>query len=174
MIFQLKSWFKVKTLKKKEINSFYFCCGSFRNSSLNFNIITEQEEEREEMTELSAAPTAKRPCQCCCQTYSEILSFLEKRSEAEQRLREEELALRREELEIQRSTIFAMVLVISAGFVIGFMLLVISVAVFSIPLSMSSCLVNLYSSVLFIYLIFAWLPLISSTCALIVPISYFQ
>ncbi|KAK2816857.1 hypothetical protein Q5P01_025048 [Channa striata] len=63
------------------------------------------EEEREEMAELSAAPTAKRPCQCCCQTYSEILSFLEKRSEAEQRLREEELSLRREELEIQRSKI---------------------------------------------------------------------
>lgn len=63
----------------------------------------EPEEEREVMTELSAAPMAKRPCQCCCQTYSEILSFLEKRSEAEQRLREEELALRREELEIQRS-----------------------------------------------------------------------
>lgn len=57
------------------------------------------------MAELSAAPTAKRPCQCCCQTYSEILSFLEKRSEAEQRLREEELSLRREELEIQRSGI---------------------------------------------------------------------
>ncbi|XP_074539084.1 uncharacterized protein LOC141800445 [Halichoeres trimaculatus] len=65
----------------------------------------EPEEEREVMTELSAAPIAKRPCQCCCQTYSEILSFLEKRSEAEQRLREEELALRREELEIQRSKI---------------------------------------------------------------------
>ncbi|XP_044046826.1 uncharacterized protein si:dkey-45d16.4 isoform X2 [Siniperca chuatsi] len=63
------------------------------------------EEDREEMAELSAAPMAKRPCQCCCQTYSEILSFLEKRSEAEQRLREEELALRREELEIQRSKI---------------------------------------------------------------------
>ncbi|XP_069023041.1 trichohyalin isoform X1 [Embiotoca jacksoni] len=63
------------------------------------------EEAREEMAEMSAAPTAKRPCQCCCQTYSEILSFLEKRSEAEQRLREEELALRREELEIQRSKI---------------------------------------------------------------------
>ncbi|XP_026159657.1 trichohyalin [Mastacembelus armatus] len=62
-------------------------------------------EDREEMAELSAAPTAKQPCQCCCQTYSEILSFLEKRSEAEQRLREEELALRREELEIQRSKI---------------------------------------------------------------------
>lgn len=86
------------------------------------------------MTELSAAPTAKRPCQCCCQTYSEILSFLEKRSEAEQRLREEELALRREELEIQRSMIFAIVLVISAGFVITFILIVILVAVFSIPL----------------------------------------
>lgn len=57
------------------------------------------------MAELSAVPMAKRPCQCCCQTYSEILSFLEKRSEAEQRLREEELALRREELEIQRSKI---------------------------------------------------------------------
>lgn len=66
--------------------------------------MAEPEEEREEMVELSAAPTAKQPCQCCCQTYSEILSFLEKRSEAEQRLREEELALRREELEIQRST----------------------------------------------------------------------
>ncbi|XP_028830223.1 trichohyalin [Denticeps clupeoides] len=61
-------------------------------------------EEPEELAEL-AAPTAKRPCQCCCQTYSEILSFLEKRSEAEQRLREEEMALRREELEIQRSKI---------------------------------------------------------------------
>ncbi|XP_068583562.1 capping protein inhibiting regulator of actin dynamics isoform X1 [Cebidichthys violaceus] len=65
----------------------------------------EPEDGHEEMAELSAAPTAKRPCQCCCQTYSEILSFLEKRSEAEQRLREEELALRREELEIQRSKI---------------------------------------------------------------------
>ncbi|XP_024914706.1 trichohyalin isoform X2 [Cynoglossus semilaevis] len=65
----------------------------------------EPEEDHEEIPELSAAPTAKRPCQCCCQTYSEILSFLEKRSEAEQRLREEELALRREELEIQRSKI---------------------------------------------------------------------
>ncbi|XP_062243021.1 trichohyalin [Platichthys flesus] len=60
---------------------------------------------REEIPDLSAAPTAKRACQCCCQTYSEILSFLEKRSEAEQRLREEEVALRREELEIQRSKI---------------------------------------------------------------------
>ncbi|XP_035494318.1 trichohyalin isoform X1 [Scophthalmus maximus] len=65
----------------------------------------ESEEDREELPELSAAPTAKQPCQCCCQTYSEILSFLEKRSEAEQRLREEELALRREELDIQRSKI---------------------------------------------------------------------
>ncbi|XP_072319179.1 uncharacterized protein [Eucyclogobius newberryi] len=65
----------------------------------------EAEEEHEELADLSAAPTAKRPCQCCCQTYSEILSFLEKRSESEQRLREEELALRREELEIQRSKI---------------------------------------------------------------------
>ncbi|KAM8879389.1 uncharacterized protein AB9W97_014778 isoform 1-T1 [Spinachia spinachia] len=62
----------------------------------------EPEDAGEEMAE---APTAKRPCQCCCQTYSEILSFLEKRSEAEQRLREEELFLRREELEIQRSKI---------------------------------------------------------------------
>ncbi|XP_055078532.1 trichohyalin [Periophthalmus magnuspinnatus] len=66
---------------------------------------TEAEEEHEELAELAAPPTAKRPCQCCCQTYSEILSFLEKRSEAEQRLREEQLALRREELEIQRSKI---------------------------------------------------------------------
>ncbi|KAK5865915.1 hypothetical protein PBY51_020146 [Eleginops maclovinus] len=66
---------------------------------------SEAEDDREEMAELSAAPTAKQPCQCCCQTYSEILSFLEKRSEAEQRLREEELSLRREELEIQRSKI---------------------------------------------------------------------
>ncbi|XP_018617690.1 uncharacterized protein LOC108940190 isoform X1 [Scleropages formosus] len=65
---------------------------------------TPDPEEQEELVDL-AAPTAKRPCQCCCQTYSEILSFLEKRSEAEQRLREEEMALRREELEIQRSKI---------------------------------------------------------------------
>ncbi|KAM9314995.1 uncharacterized protein KZ484_024713 [Pholidichthys leucotaenia] len=63
------------------------------------------EEDRDELADLSTAPTAKQPCQCCCQTYSEILSFLEKRSEAEQRLREEELALRREELEIQRNKI---------------------------------------------------------------------
>ncbi|XP_019939543.1 inner centromere protein [Paralichthys olivaceus] len=63
------------------------------------------DNDREEIPDMSAAPTAKQPCQCCCQTYSEILSFLEKRSEAEQRLREEELALRREELEIQRSKI---------------------------------------------------------------------
>ncbi|XP_061590769.1 uncharacterized protein si:dkey-45d16.4 isoform X2 [Cololabis saira] len=63
------------------------------------------EQECEQIAELSAAPTAKRPCQCCCQTYSEILSFLEKRSDAEHRLREEELGLRREELEIQRSKI---------------------------------------------------------------------
>lgn len=66
-------------------------------------MVADPEDEREQITELSAAPTAKRACQCCCQTYSEILSFLEKRSEAEQRLREEELTLRREELEIQRS-----------------------------------------------------------------------
>ncbi|XP_028260745.1 trichohyalin isoform X2 [Parambassis ranga] len=65
----------------------------------------EAEDDHKEIVEISAAPTAKQPCQCCCQTYSEILSFLEKRSEAEQRLREEELALRREELEIQRSKI---------------------------------------------------------------------
>ncbi|XP_064180381.1 putative uncharacterized protein DDB_G0287113 isoform X2 [Anguilla rostrata] len=67
----------------------------------------EEQEEQEELEEQEdlAAPTAKRACQCCCQTYSEILSFLEKRSDAEQRLREEEAALRREELEIQRSKI---------------------------------------------------------------------
>ncbi|KAJ8399696.1 hypothetical protein AAFF_G00408010 [Aldrovandia affinis] len=65
---------------------------------------TPDPEEQDELVEM-AAPTAKRACQCCCQTYSEILSFLEKRSEAEQRLREEEMALRREELEIQRSKI---------------------------------------------------------------------
>ncbi|XP_067355766.1 trichohyalin isoform X2 [Channa argus] len=75
------------------------------NTTVTQTPTTEAEEEREEMAELSAAPTAKQPCQCCCQTYSEILSFLEKRSEAEQRLREEELSLRREELEIQRSKI---------------------------------------------------------------------
>lgn len=68
--------------------------------------MAEPDEDREQMAELSVSPMAKQPCQCCCQTYSEILSFLEKRSEAEQRLREEEFALRREELEIQRSKIF--------------------------------------------------------------------
>ncbi|XP_061627636.1 uncharacterized protein si:dkey-45d16.4 [Phyllopteryx taeniolatus] len=65
----------------------------------------EPEEDHAEMTELTTAPTSKRACQCCCQTYSEILSFLEKRYQAEQRLREEELALCREELEIQRCKI---------------------------------------------------------------------
>lgn len=64
---------------------------------------TGPEEDHEDSAELSGLPTSKRPCQCCCQTYAEILSFLEKRSECEQRLREEEFALRREELEIQRS-----------------------------------------------------------------------
>ncbi|XP_063052432.1 trichohyalin [Engraulis encrasicolus] len=54
---------------------------------------------------LALAPTAKRACQCCCQTYAEILSFLEKRAEAETRLREEEMALRREELELEREKI---------------------------------------------------------------------
>ncbi|XP_076149057.1 uncharacterized protein LOC143133166 [Alosa pseudoharengus] len=70
-------------------------------------VMTPEPEEAEGVEELVdlAAPTAKRACQCCCQTYSEILSFLEKRAEAEQRLREEEMALRREELEIQRSKI---------------------------------------------------------------------
>ncbi|KAK2889058.1 hypothetical protein Q8A67_014433 [Cirrhinus molitorella] len=67
-------------------------------------VVASPEPEEQEEAELTA-PTAKRPCQCCCQTYSEILSFLEKRFEAEQSLREEEMALRREELEIQRSKI---------------------------------------------------------------------
>ena len=67
---------------------------------------SEVEEEHKGCAELSTSPMAKRACQCCCQTYAEILSFLEKRSEAEQRLREEELALRREELDIERSTFF--------------------------------------------------------------------
>ncbi|XP_076027158.1 uncharacterized protein LOC143016630 isoform X2 [Genypterus blacodes] len=74
------------------------------NITLTHTHTADPDEDGEELAQLSPAPTAKRPCQCCCQTYSEILSFLEKRSEAEQRLREEELALRREELEIQRST----------------------------------------------------------------------
>lgn len=64
------------------------------------------EEDQEDVRDLSAPPMAKRPCQCCCQTYSEILSFLEKRSEAEQRLREDEFALRREEIEVQKSKTF--------------------------------------------------------------------
>ena len=70
-------------------------------------VTTPEPEDPEGVGELAdlPAPTAKRACQCCCQTYSEILSFLEKRAEAEQRLREEEMALRREELEIQRSKI---------------------------------------------------------------------
>lgn len=75
----------------------------FRCTNIIICLTAELEEDQDEGH--SSAPTAKRPCQCCCQTYSEILSFLEKRSEAEQRLREEEFALRREEFEIQRSTI---------------------------------------------------------------------
>ncbi|XP_051751831.1 uncharacterized protein si:dkey-45d16.4 isoform X1 [Ctenopharyngodon idella] len=67
-------------------------------------VVASPDPEEQEEAELTA-PTAKRPCQCCCQTYSEILSFLEKRFEAEQSLREEEMALRREELDIQRSKI---------------------------------------------------------------------
>ncbi|TRY82948.1 hypothetical protein DNTS_009621 [Danionella cerebrum] len=58
--------------------------------------------EPDQNTEL-LDPAAKRPC--CCQTYSKILSFLERRFEAEHCLREEEMTLRREELEVQRSKI---------------------------------------------------------------------
>ncbi|XP_005993277.1 trichohyalin [Latimeria chalumnae] len=62
-------------------------------------------EPEEQGNPETQAPTAKRACQCCCQTYSEILIFLEKRAEAERRLREEELAVRKEELELQREKI---------------------------------------------------------------------
>lgn len=74
-----------------------------KSKEYNFVICVTAEEDQEDVRDLSAAPMAKRPCQCCCQTYSEILSFLEKRSEAEQRLREDEFALRREEIEVQKS-----------------------------------------------------------------------
>ncbi|CAJ0943923.1 unnamed protein product [Ranitomeya imitator] len=44
----------------------------------------------------------KQECEGCCSAYARILQHLERRAEAEQRLREEELALRREELQLQR------------------------------------------------------------------------
>ncbi|OCT62996.1 hypothetical protein XELAEV_18044090mg [Xenopus laevis] len=44
----------------------------------------------------------KQECEGCCNVYARILQHLERRAEAEQRLREEELALRREELQLQR------------------------------------------------------------------------
>ncbi|XP_053565259.1 trichohyalin [Bombina bombina] len=56
-----------------------------------------QEEEN-----LGERPSKKRACEGCCGAYARILQHLERRSEAEQRLREEELVLRREELQLQR------------------------------------------------------------------------
>ncbi|KAJ3614857.1 hypothetical protein NHX12_018427 [Muraenolepis orangiensis] len=47
-----------------------------------------------------------QPCRCCChQNFSEVIRFLEKRTETELQIREAELALRREELEIERSKV---------------------------------------------------------------------
>ncbi|KAG8446087.1 hypothetical protein GDO86_013816 [Hymenochirus boettgeri] len=57
-----------------------------------------QEEEIVEEKQLNH----KQECEGCCSVYSRILQHLERRAEAEQRLREEELALRREELQLQR------------------------------------------------------------------------
>ncbi|KAM3921358.1 uncharacterized protein RB166_010743 isoform 2-T2 [Leptodactylus fuscus] len=59
-------------------------------------------ESKQEDNNLGERPVRKRECEGCCSAYARILQHLERRAEAEQRLREEELALRREELQLQR------------------------------------------------------------------------
>ncbi|KAK7929924.1 hypothetical protein WMY93_006319 [Mugilogobius chulae] len=64
---------------------------------------TDVEEEHEEIADLSGAPTAKRACQCCCQTYSEILSKIaleRERLGAEKRERERRFELESQERQV--------------------------------------------------------------------------
>ncbi|XP_069510785.1 GRB10-interacting GYF protein 2-like isoform X2 [Ambystoma mexicanum] len=62
--------------------------------------VQEAKEEAEDPDD--EGPLPKRVCHGCCHTYSELLLLQERRSQMEQRLREDELAVRREELEIEK------------------------------------------------------------------------
>ncbi|XP_073537296.1 uncharacterized protein [Phyllobates terribilis] len=59
-------------------------------------------ESKQEDNNVGERLVRKQECEGCCNAYARILQHLERRAEAEQRLREEELALRREELQLQR------------------------------------------------------------------------
>ncbi|KAG8565642.1 hypothetical protein GDO81_012933 [Engystomops pustulosus] len=59
-------------------------------------------ESKLEDNNMAERAARKQECEGCCGAYARILQHLERRAEAEQRLREEELALRREELQLQR------------------------------------------------------------------------
>ncbi|XP_075701199.1 uncharacterized protein LOC142665407 isoform X2 [Rhinoderma darwinii] len=59
-------------------------------------------ESKQEDSNMGERLPRKQECEGCCSAYARILQHLERRAEAEQRLREEELALRREELQLQR------------------------------------------------------------------------
>ncbi|XP_069608184.1 uncharacterized protein [Ranitomeya imitator] len=59
-------------------------------------------ESKPEDNNVGERAVRKQECEGCCSAYARILQHLERRAEAEQRLREEELALRREELQLQR------------------------------------------------------------------------
>ncbi|XP_072259966.1 uncharacterized protein [Pyxicephalus adspersus] len=59
-------------------------------------------ESKQEDNNVGERLVKKQECEGCCNAYARILQHLERRAEAEQRLREEELALRREELSLQR------------------------------------------------------------------------
>ncbi|KAM5136079.1 uncharacterized protein ACMZJ9_018583 [Mantella aurantiaca] len=59
-------------------------------------------ESKQEEGGAGERPAKRQECDGCCKAYARILQHLERRAEAEQRLREEELALRREELQLQR------------------------------------------------------------------------
>ncbi|PIO15441.1 hypothetical protein AB205_0016740 [Aquarana catesbeiana] len=59
-------------------------------------------ESKQEDNNMGERLVKKQECEGCCNAYARILQHLERRAEAEQRLREEELALRREELQLQR------------------------------------------------------------------------
>ncbi|XP_040293558.1 trichohyalin-like [Bufo bufo] len=61
-------------------------------------LVTESKQE----DNMGERPVRKQECEGCCSAYARILQHLERRAEAEQRLREEELTLRREELQLQR------------------------------------------------------------------------
>ncbi|KAM4691706.1 uncharacterized protein WCC33_016487 [Rhinophrynus dorsalis] len=59
-------------------------------------------ETKQEDDIIEERTVRKTECEGCCSAYARVLQHLERRAEAEQRLREEELSLRREELQLQR------------------------------------------------------------------------